>query len=68
MELELADESFFCSLGIRNVQTNHLAKAAFDMQQIIRYTQAWYVHSGGGLCVDFDTPILERDLPQIQCV
>lgn len=38
MELELADESFFCSLGIRNVQTNHLANlVGGKMEKLFRH-------------------------------
>lgn len=64
---ELTGEDFNCSLGIWNSETNSLAKSAYDMQQIIRYTQAWYTHPEGWIGVDFHTPILEGELPQIKC-
>lgn len=63
----LENEDFNCSLGIWNTKTNSLAKSAYDMQQIIRYTQAWYLHPEGGIGVNFNTPILEGELPQIKC-
>ena len=37
----LENEDFNCSLGIWSSETNSLAKSAYDMQQIIRYTQAF---------------------------
>ena len=64
---ELGNENLSGSLGIWNEQTNHLAKSAYDMQQIIRYTYAWYVYPEGGITVNFNSPILEGDLPQIEC-
>lgn len=64
---EFANENFNCSLGIWNVKTNGLAKSAYDMQQTIRYTQAWHIHPEGGIGVEFNTPISEGDLPQISC-
>ena len=63
----LENEDFNCSLGIWSSETNSLAKSAYDMQQIIRYTQAWYLHPEGGIGVNFNTPILEGELPQIKC-
>lgn len=64
---ELAGEDFNCSLGIWSAETNSCAKSAYDMQQIIRYTQAWYIHPEGGISVNFNTPVLEGELPQIKC-
>lgn len=63
----LANKDFNCSLGIWSVEANSLAKSAYDMHQIIRYTQAWYIHPEGGIGVNFNTPILEGELPQIKC-
>lgn len=64
---ELAYENMYCSLGIWNTNTNCMAKSAYDMQQIVRYTQAWYLQPKGGIGVNFDTPILKGDLPIIKC-
>lgn len=64
---KLANDNFSCSLGIWNVETDNRAKSAYDMQQTIRYTQAWYKHPEGGIGTDFNTPILEGELPQIRC-
>lgn len=64
---KLAGRNIYCSLGIWNEDTNCMAKSAYDMQEIIRYTQAWYLHPEGGLGVNFNIPILEGDLPEIQC-
>lgn len=63
----LANEDFNCSLGIWSVETSSLAKSAYDMQQIIRYTQAWHIHPEGGSGVNFNTPILEGELLQRKC-
>lgn len=63
----LAGEDINCSLGIWSSETNSLAKSAYDMQQIIRYIQAWYIHPEGGIGVNFNTPVLEGELSQIKC-
>lgn len=65
--LQLENADIYCSLGIWNVDTNAWAKSAYDMQQIIRYTLAWYQHPEGGEGVNFSMPILEGHLPKIQC-
>ena len=45
------------SYGIFSDQVDERAGIAYDIQQVIRYTAAWYCHPDGGATVDFRAPI-----------
>lgn len=49
------------SYGIYSDQINKRARIAYDMQQVISYTAAWYLHPEGGLGVDFGKPLPAED-------
>lgn len=49
------------SYGIYSDQIDKRARIAYDMQQVIRYTAAWYLHPDGGMGVDFGRPLPAED-------
>ena len=55
------------SYGIWSSETDDRAKDAYDMQQVIRYKQAYYRHPEGGNTVDFGEPMIEGRYPRVVC-
>lgn len=53
------------SYGIFSKKIDRRARIAYDMQQVVRYTSAWYFHPDGGLSVDFCTPMQAEETVQI---
>lgn len=59
-----------CSYGIFSDKIDRRARMAYDIQQVIRYTAAWYFHPDGGMGVDFDRPMHAEDsvaMPTAHC-
>lgn len=50
-------QTLYASYGIFSDKVDERAGTAYDMQQVIRYTLAWFLHPEGGWTVDFGTPI-----------
>lgn len=58
------------SYGIFSKKIDRRARIAYDMQQVIRYTSAWYFHPDGGHSVDFGTPMQAEEtvkMPTANC-
>lgn len=59
------------SYGIFSKKIDRRARIAYDMQQVIRYTSAWYFHPDGGHSVDFGTPMQAEEtvkMPAANCI
>lgn len=50
-------QTLYASYGIFSDKIDERAGTAYDMQQAIRYSVAWFLHPEGGWTVDFGTPI-----------
>ena len=50
-------QTLYASYGIFSDKVDERAGTAYDMQQVIRYTLAWFLHPEGGWTVDFGTPM-----------
>ena len=58
------------SYGIFSKKIDRRARIAYDMQQVIRYTSAWYFHPDGSHSVDFGTPMQAEEtvkMPAANC-
>ena len=53
------------SYGIFSKKIDQRARISYDMQQVIRYTSAWYYHPDGGLSVDFCAPMQAEETVQM---
>ena len=53
------------SYGIFSKKIDRRARIAYDMQQVVRYTSAWYFHPDGGLSVDFCAPMQAEETVQM---
>lgn len=63
-------EHVHSSYGIFSKKIDRRARIAYDMQQVIRYTSAWYFHPDGGPSVDFGTPMQAEEtvrMPMANC-
>ena len=49
------------SYGIFSDQIDSKAGIAYNIQQVMRYTKAWFIRPEGGLGVDFDRPLWAND-------
>lgn len=50
-------QTLYASYGIFSDKVDERAGTAYDMQQVIRYTLAWFLHPEGGWTVDFGSPL-----------
>ena len=61
---ELAGRGLGASHGIWSDQVNPLASDAYDIQQVIRFTDAYYRHPEGGVTVRFREPLIQGRNPR----
>lgn len=64
-------QTFYASYGIFSDKVDERAGTAYDMQQAIRYTLAWFLHPEGGWTVDFGSPLRAGrvyPVPKASCV
>lgn len=45
------------SYGIYSKKTNENARISYDIQQVVRYKQAYFLHPEGGITVDYSYPL-----------
>lgn len=68
---EIDEYGFYGSYGIFSPAIDKRAAIAYNMQQVFRYTLAYYKHPNGGVSVDFKTPLrAENDpypFPKAEC-
>ena len=64
---DLDQYGFGTSLGIWNDRTDIRAKNSYDIQQVMRYHLAYTKNPEGGHSVDFSTPMIKGNLPEIGC-
>lgn len=58
------EESLHSSYGIFSHDIDVHAGIAYDLQQVIRYTQAWFVNPEGGWTVDYGRPLqANKEIP-----
>jgi len=55
------------SLGIWSDETDDRAKCSYDIQQVMRYKDAYCRHPEGGYTVNFRDPMIKGKLPEIEC-
>ena len=63
----IANYDFRASLGIWSDETDDRAKCSYDIQQVMRYKDAYCRHPEGGNTVDFRDPMIKGKLPEIGC-
>lgn len=64
-------QTLYASYGIFSNKIDERAGTAYDMQQAIRYTLAWFLHPEGGWTVDFGSPLRAGrvyPVPKASCV
>ena len=64
-------QTLYASYGIFSDKVDKRAGTAYDMQQVIRYTLAWFLHPEGGWTVDFGSPLRAGrvyPVPKASCV
>lgn len=64
-------QTLYASYGIFSNRIDERAGTAYDMQQVIRYTLAWFLHPEGGWTVDFGSPLRAGrvyPVPKASCV
>lgn len=64
-------QTLYASYGIFSNEVDERAGTAYDMQQVIRYTLAWFLHPEGGWTVDFGSPLRAGrvyPVPKASCV
>ena len=64
-------QTLYASYGIFSDKVDERAGTAYDMQQVIRYTLAWFLHPEGGWTVDFGSPLRAGrvyPVPKASCV
>lgn len=64
-------QTLYASYGIFSDKVDERAGTAYDMQQAIRYTFAWFLHPEGGWTVDFGTPLRAGrvyQVPKASCI
>ena len=64
-------QTLYASYGIFSDKIDERAGTAYDMQQVIRYTLAWFLHPEGGWTVDFGLPLMAGrvyPLPKASCI
>lgn len=66
-DTDLGKYGLNASLGIWSEETDIRAINSYDIQQVMRYHLAYAVHPESGYTVDFRTPIIKGDLPEIGC-
>lgn len=60
----IVGETLNGSYGIFSDHIDSKARIAYDIQQVMRYTKAWFIRPKGGLGVDFDRPLwANHELP-----
>lgn len=67
----LDNEGFYTSYGIFSPEINYKAAVAYNMQQVFRYTVAYFEHPEGGMTIDFNTPLKAKldpyPFPKAEC-
>ena len=66
-DTEIAEYNLDASLGIWNDQTDNRAKSSYDIQQIMRYIEAYCRSPEGGTTINFREPLLKGALSEIGC-
>ena len=64
-------QTLYASYGIFSDKVDERAGTAYDMQQVIRYTLAWFLHPEGGWTVDFGSPLRAGcvyPVPKASCI
>lgn len=64
-------QTLHASYGIFSDKVDERAGTAYDMQQVIRYTLAWFLHPEGGWTVDFGSPLRAGrvyPVPKASCI
>lgn len=64
-------QTLYASYGIFSDKVDERAGTAYDMQQVIRYTLAWFLHPEGGWTVDFGSPLRAGRIypvPKASCI
>ena len=64
-------QTLYASYGIFSDKVDERAGTAYDMQQVIRYTFAWFLHPEGGWTVDFGSPLRAGrvyPVPKASCI
>lgn len=64
-------QTLYASYGIFSDKVDERAGTAYDMQQAIRYTLAWFLHPEGGWSVDFGSPLRAGrvyPVPKASCI
>ena len=64
-------QTLYASYGIFSDKVDERAGTAYDMQQVIRYTLAWFLHPEGGWTVDFGLPLRAGrvyPVPKASCI
>lgn len=64
-------QTLYASYGIFSDKVDERAGTAYDMQQAIRYTFAWFLHPEGGWTVDFGPPLRAGrvyPVPKASCI
>lgn len=67
----LDNEGFYASYGIFSPEINYKSAVAYNMQQVFRYTVAYFEHPEGGITIDFNTPLKAKldpyPFPKAEC-
>lgn len=63
----IAEYNLDASLGIWSDQTDDRAKSSYDIQQIMRYKEAYCRFPKGGNTVNFTKPLIKGSLSEIGC-
>ncbi|MBR4342232.1 MAG: hypothetical protein IKP88_05965 [Lachnospiraceae bacterium] len=66
-DTSIGEYNLDASLGIWNEQTDNRAKSSYDIQQIMRYIEAYCRSPEGGTTINFYEPLIKGSLSEIGC-